>query len=263
MGRDVRVASIGVIGINGEIARNMDTESTAIRAVIFDMDGVLIDSFGPHFESWREMFAEYGQQITLADFANTFGKTSRETIPIIRPELDPIRDEPKILEMDRRKEFLYREIVNRKYPVMPGIPELLERLRSAGILIGIGSSAPQENVAQGLPHLDPNGTFFDAVANGSEVEHGKPSPEVFLLALKKLRAISPTLRAEHCVVVEDSPLGIRAAHAAGMTAIGFCSAGHSHEEYIDADRKIDHPDEITIAMVRELTAGNGEISDVS
>ena len=136
---------------------------------------------------------------------------------------------------------------------MPGLPALLERLHAAGILMGIGSSAPAENVMQGLPHLDPDGRYFVAIANGSEVSCGKPAPDVFLLALEKLRRIAPMVRVEHCVVIEDSPLGIAAAHAAGMRAIGLASTGHTHAEYTEADRLVDHHDQITIPMICELT----------
>ncbi len=219
------------------------------KAVVFDMDGVLMDSFTPHFESWRAMFAEYGYDITLDDFTQTFGKTSRETIPLLVPNLT----NEQIHEMDLRKEFLYRELIAHKFPTMPGISELLNRLRTWHYAVAIGSSGPRENVEQAAHLLDPNAEYFDAIANGSDVQRGKPAPDVFLLALKRLQTKFPTLTAADCVVVEDSPLGVAAAHAAGMHAIGFASRGRTHEELVHANHIIDSPDEITLPLLQSLS----------
>ena len=218
------------------------------KAVVFDMDGVLMDSFTPHFESWRAMFAEYGYDITLDDFALTFGKTSRETIPLLVPGLT----NEQIHEMDLRKEFLYRELVAKKFPSMPGVFELLTRLCTWHYAIAIGSSGPRDNVEQAVQMLDPESKYFDAIANGSDVKRGKPAPDVFLLALQRLRTKFPTLTAADCVVVEDSPLGVAAAHTAGMLAIGFASTGRTHEELVHADHTIDSLDEITLPLLQTL-----------
>ncbi|MDD3471048.1 MAG: HAD family phosphatase [Thermoguttaceae bacterium] len=218
------------------------------KAVVFDMDGVLMDSFTPHFESWRAMFAEYGYDITLENFALTFGKTSRETIPILVPGLP----DEQIREMDQRKEFLYREIVARKFPAMPGIFDLLARLRTWNYAIAIGSSGPQDNVEQAVRKLDPESRYFDAIANGSDVKRGKPAPDVFLLALERLQTKFPKIVAADCVVVEDSPLGVAAARAAGMHAIGFASTGRTRDELADADYVVNSLDEITLTLLQTL-----------
>src|SRR5512144_1955696 len=101
-----------------------------IPCAIFDMDGVLVDSYHAHFESWQRVAAEQGVTYTEKEFAWSFGRTSREIIRGTwgRGELD----EATIAAIDSRKEALFREIIGRSFPVMAGAPELLDALRSAG-----------------------------------------------------------------------------------------------------------------------------------
>src|SRR5262245_6293014 len=110
------------------------------RAVIFDMDGVLVDSYQAHWESWHFMADELGKGLTEEQFVATFGRTSREIIAAHwgADALSPL----EIADFDRRKEALYREIVARNFPVMDGARELIRELHSAGFRLAIGSSGP-------------------------------------------------------------------------------------------------------------------------
>jgi len=182
------------------------------RAVIFDVDGVLVDSYRAHMQAWMRLGEKFGHPITEAQFVPTFGRRNREIFNSLWPGLVP--DE----QMDRWgdwKEEVYREIITAHFPAMDGAAELLDALKAAGFALAIGSSGPPENVqvairGLGRPHA------FDALVGAREVTHGKPHPEVFLKAAAKL-AIEP----RRCAVVEDSKAGLEAAERAGMTPIAL------------------------------------------
>ena len=216
------------------------------RAVIFDMDGVLVDSYHAHYRSWLEMARADGLHFTEAEFAGTFGRTSREIIAHFWGE-GRCTDE-QIAEMDERKEAAYRCIVETDFPAMPGIRELLRSLCEAGFKLAVASSGPSENVALAVEKLDAK-DLFDAVVTGDDVRHGKPDPEVFTLAAKRLG-----VRPANCVVIEDAPVGIAAAHAAGMLGIGLLSTGRTRDDLVAADVIVNSLGEISLKMLKGLIA---------
>lgn len=215
--------------------------------VIFDMDGVLIDSYRAHFESWRIIAAEEGLQITEEQFAQTFGRTSREIIAALWGKHTP--DEAKIRELDERKEAAFRELLRDHFPIMPGAPELLDALHEAGFALAIGSSGPPENVALTLKKLGRR-DLFGAVITGKDVTRGKPDPQVFLLAAERL-GVPP----QRCAVVEDAPPGVEAAHRAGMVAVGLVSTGRTREMLAAADLVVDSLSELSPEVFRSLIVG--------
>jgi beta-phosphoglucomutase len=213
-------------------------------AAIFDMDGVLIDSYHAHYRSWRAMAQARGLDISEEVFAATFGRTSREVIAAVWPELNltPVQ----IAAMDAEKERRFREIVADELPVMPGAAELLQALRAAGARLAIGSSAPRENIVLVLEGLQWQG-LFDAVVTGDEVTRGKPDPQVFLLAAERLQVPPPC-----CVVIEDASQGIAAARAGGMKCIGLASTGRTRQSLAAADRVVDSLRELKPDSIRAL-----------
>lgn len=213
--------------------------------VIFDMDGVLVDSYHAHFESWQMIAQTEGLNFTEAQFAATFGRTSREIIASLWGEG---QTDKRVRELDDRKEAAYREIIEAQFPAMPGAGELLRRLHEAGYALAIGSSGPPENIDVILDQLQAR-PLFGAVISGADVTRGKPDPQVFLKAAERL-GLAPA----RCVVVEDAPLGVDAAHAAGAAAIGFASTGRTRECLAKAELVVDSLAEITPGVVRELIA---------
>ncbi len=213
-------------------------------AVIFDVDGVLVDSYEAHFQSWLALAEEAGFSFTRPQFAATFGRTSRDIIQHFWGEVDAAQVGP----MDNRKEALYRDLVRDAFPAMPGADDLIAALHDAGVALAVGSSGPPENVGLVLESLE-YGSLIDARVTGMDVTKGKPDPEVFLIAAKRLGRAPG-----ECVVVEDAPAGIEAAHRAGMAAIGLCSTGRTREELSIADLVVDELPEITPVVVRDLIA---------
>jgi beta-phosphoglucomutase len=207
--------------------------------VIFDMDGVLVDSYDAHYKSWRDVAAEEGVTITEADFARSFGRTSREIIGSTWHVAN--LDDARIRAIDTRKEEAFRRIVRHHFPVMDGAPELIDALRAAGFRIAVGSSAPPENVALALERLG-GAHRFDGIVNGMDVQRGKPDPQVFLMAAERAGVEPPA-----CVVIEDARPGVEAAHRAGMAAVALLSTGRSAEDFDGI-----HPD-LVVRSLRELT----------
>ncbi|MBE3099655.1 MAG: HAD family phosphatase [Planctomycetes bacterium] len=182
------------------------------RAVIFDMDGVLIDSYHAHLAAWQRLGEKLGRPITEEAFVPTFGRVNREIFHHLWG--DAFTDDD-IRRWGDWKEVEYRRIVTEQFPGMDGAGELLDALAAAGFALAVGSSGPPENVEVALRGMG-RARLFDAVVNGREVTRGKPDPEVFLKAAEKL-GVAP----KRCAVVEDSLAGLEAARRAGMTPIGL------------------------------------------
>jgi beta-phosphoglucomutase family hydrolase len=214
-----------------------------MRGVIFDWDGVVIDSSAQHVRSWELLAEEIGKPLPDGHFKKGFGKKNQEIIPnLLRWSDDPI----EIERLGDRKEELYRELVrDQGVRVLPGARELLAALREAGIPRSVGSSTPLSNLnalfaATGL------GDLFDAVVCGDDVKNGKPAPDVFLLAAQKL-GLAPA----GCLVIEDAHVGIAAAHAAGMKVLAVATT-HPLEELTSADAAVASLAEITPERLRQI-----------
>lgn len=206
-------------------------------AAIFDLDGTLVDSHDAHLAAWRTTSREIGHELTLAQFAAQFGRTNP---PIIRELHEwagrPAPDDAAIVRWAERKETLFRDSIAARFPVMPGGRPLLASLRSSGWSLAVGSSAPPENVRLAVRGLEA-AELFHAIVTGDDVRHGKPDPEVFLLAAGRL-GVEP----RRCVVVEDAPAGIEAARRAGMASIGLASKGRTRADLADADLVVESLD---------------------
>ena len=177
------------------------------RGVIFDMDGVLVQSGPPHKASWRAVARQDGIDLTDEAFERTFGMSSRE---IVRKIWGPQITDDEVRRIDEEKERIYRQLISGNVPLSPGARETLARLAEAGYVLAVGTSGPPENVELVLRETG-LGRYFAATVNGLEVPHGKPAPDIFLKAAERAG-----LRPADAVGVEDAPVGIDAALAAGM-----------------------------------------------
>ena len=205
-------------------------------AVIFDVDGVLVDSYDAHMRSWLLMGREHGLAITEEEFASTFGQTSREIIARFwGADLDDAAGEA----LDARKEAIYRDLIREHFPAMDGAVELIDALDAAGFRLGVGSSGPPENVELTLERLGRTSRFV-AIVTGRDVTRGKPDPQVFQIAAERL-GLPPA----RCIVVEDAPVGIAAARAAGMASVALVGT-------VAADRLA--AADLVVESLRELDA---------
>lgn len=208
--------------------------------VIFDMDGVLVDSRAAHLESWRRLAAELGAHIAENEFDRTFGRTSRDIIAML---FGGGRGDDEVRRLDDRKEAMYRDLIRGAVPAMPGAVELVAALHDAGFALGIGSSGPPQNVAlvsagMGLDR------WIDGTVSGADVSRGKPDPQVFLLAAERIGRPP-----RHCAVIEDAPVGIEAARRAGCTAIALCST-HPAAAFAEADLVVQRLSDLDVGRIR-------------
>jgi beta-phosphoglucomutase family hydrolase len=182
------------------------------RAIIWDLDGTLIDSSALHWEAWQEVMTAENLRLTYEEYVADFGKRNDE---ILRGRLGERITEADIERITRVKEERYRELLRtRGLKLLPGAEYWLRELKAGEWLQALASSSPRVNIDAVFAALG-IARFFDVVVSSEEVKQGKPHPDVFLEAAGKLNVAPP-----RCIVVEDAPAGIEAAHRAGMKAIG-------------------------------------------
>jgi beta-phosphoglucomutase len=181
-------------------------------AVLWDMDGTLVDSEEYHWQSWRDTMAAEGLLVTRDEFLSTFGQRNDAILP---RWLGAGATPERIVRIGDAKEDLYRQLVRKNgLAPLPGAAEWLARLNEQGWRQAIASSAPRANVDVVLEVLGLRAAFQSIVA-AEDVTRGKPDPQVFLTAAARLDA-----PASNCIVVEDAAAGVEAARRAGMRSIG-------------------------------------------
>lgn len=214
------------------------------QATIFDLDGVLVDSYDAHYESWLLLGRERGFTMTPEQFVQTFGRTSREVIGDCWPHLATSAE--AVRELDERKEALYRDILRQEFPAMDGARELIDALAEAGFALAVGSSGPPPNVELTLRQLGRQGKF-QAVVTGADVQFGKPNPQVFQIAAERL-GVPPS----ECLVIEDAPAGVEAAHAGGFVCLGLLSKGRNEDQLREADHVVSSLRDVTPELIARM-----------
>lgn len=204
----------------------------APRAVLWDMDGTLLDSAEYHWLAWREVLEAEGYRLTHERFVATFGQRNDAILRDYFGQEFPSGDIERIGAV---KEVRYRALLReRGIELLPGVRGWLTRLHAEGWRQAIASSAPRLNVEAILAALD-IAWCFDAIVSAEDVQRGKPDPQVFLLAAEQV-GVPPS----RCVVVEDAPAGLEAGRRAGMRTVGVRS---SHAD-LAADYVVDTLDEL-------------------
>lgn len=184
--------------------------------LLFDWDGVVIDSHQQHEESWQLLAAELGEALPEGFFKATFGMRNQQIFPLWFPELE--NNLPEVLRLGDRKEELYRAILRRDgIQALPGVKDFLLAARAAGIPASVGSSTPRKNIDTVIQMAGLEG-LFDAIVSADDVQRGKPDPQVFLLGAQKLGRAP-----QRCIVFEDAFVGIHAGLAGGMKVVGIAT----------------------------------------
>jgi len=208
-----------------------------IKGVIFDWDGVVVDSSHLHEKSWELLAEEEGRELPEDHFIKGFGMKNERVIPEV---LGWDVTTEKLKGLSLRKEALYRELIDQEgLPLLPGVEEFISYLNEMTIPMVIGSSTHLLNITKVLDNLTLIHIFTDIVC-GDDVIHGKPAPDIFLKAAEKLG-----LPPEDCLVVEDALVGIEAAQRANMT-VAAVTTTCSRDQLGHADCVVDRLDQIDI-----------------
>jgi len=210
-----------------------------IRAVIFDLDGVIVSTDEFHYQGWQRLADEEGIYFDRKTNERLRGVSRLESLEIILEKADRNYSREEKAEMAERKNNYYRDLLHTLTPddVFPGVMEMLKELKEKGIKIAIGSSS--KNTPSILQKIGME-SYFDAVSDGNQIKRSKPDPEVFLLAASKLQ-IPPG----QCLVVEDADAGVEAAINAGMKCLAVGSASANPKAHLRANNL----NEITVEQI--------------
>ena len=212
--------------------------SLALRALVFDFDGLILDTETSQFRAWQELFAAHGGTLTVADWAHVIGSVDSGWDPAVELGRQTgrvyARDELRAAWKPRQAELSALETIR------PGVLDLIKEAKLRGIGLGVASSSPRWWVRGNLERL---GVFdsFDAVATGDEVERTKPDPAVYLLALERL-----AVPASAAIALEDSPNGVRAAQAAGIRCVAVPNDVSRHLDLSAADALLESLGELDL-----------------
>ncbi|MBI2133147.1 beta-phosphoglucomutase family hydrolase [Candidatus Woesearchaeota archaeon] len=216
-----------------------------LKAVIFDLDGVLIDSLDLHYVSWKKMLADDGISITKSDFSHVFGMTGNDILRGFYSKAKKNLDESALKEKIDKKNAFFREFAASMLKPSIGSVQLLEGLKTAGVKAAIGTSAPGKNVEFYLEKTG-LGKYFSGYVCADHIKKGKPDPEVFLKAAQVLNE-----KPEDCVVVEDALHGIEAAKRGGMKAVAVASTNEK-SALAGSDLVVDNLAELGVEKLRRL-----------
>lgn len=213
------------------------------RAVVWDLDGVLVDSAETHNRSWQALSQRYGVPYDPdSDFRKIFGKHNTDIMSMLWQITDPAR----VAEMADAKETAFRREATSLRP-LPGVVELVQELARRGWKQAIGSSAPMENIRV-LLEATGVGPYMQAIASGDDVTAGKPDPQVFLIAFERL-GVAP----HNGVVIEDAPAGIQAGVSAGAATLGVTTTQSvAALQLAGADRVVNSLADVSVDNLEEL-----------
>ncbi len=218
----------------------------SIQAVIWDLDGVLVDTGEMHLQAFQETLPAYGIPFSPEIFRNVFGMGNHETLVYLTGGgLDPTVENQLI----EAKESRFRSLIRGRVRPLPGVMEWLEAFQRMRIRQAVATSAPQENVDALMAELRIRGYFDEILSAPSNGLPAKPEPDVFLEAARRF-GVHPRA----CLVIEDSPAGIEAARRAGMTCLAVTNTC-PREQLVQADRVIDSLAELDFSWFQPASSG--------
>jgi len=215
-----------------------------LEAVIFDMDGVLIDSEPFHLVVNEKIFKALGINLSEDEYHSFIGTTHKDMWTTIKNRYNLTQGVPELVNMQVSGNINY--IKNEEIEEINGITNLLSRIAHENIKIGIASSSPTEVIELVTNKLGIR-DYFSSIVGGEEIKKGKPAPDIFLKAAKRLNA-----KPSDCIVIEDSKNGVLAAKTAGIKCVGFKNPNSGNQNLQKADLIVDNYDSLNISTLKKL-----------
>lgn len=201
-----------------------------IKAVIFDMDGVIVSSEHIQIEAEKQTMLKYGIRISFEELQKYTGTTAEFTFTELIKKYNINATFEKML--NEKEEILFRLLKENIHPTK-GVIELIKKLRQENIKLGVASSSHKRLIIYVLEKLDIL-NLFDSIVGSEDITRSKPEPEIFLKSANEL-SVCPT----NCLVIEDAELGVKAAKNAGMKCIGYRNSKNGNQDLTKADIIID------------------------
>lgn len=231
-----------------------------LKAVIFDFDGVLVDSERLHYQAFNRVFAPFNFQISTSEYFDRFlGLSDKELLQIVDKEKNLSLSSQQFKQLLAEKADIFKKLATTQAGVIEGVPKFLKMLADNKISMAICSGAllgEIETILKGAKLRD----FFEVIVSAEQVKKGKPDPEGFLLALKLLNKLvcrscggktHPSIEPQDCIVIEDSHWGLEAARNAGMHPVAVTNT-YSADQLKPADKIVENLSELTLADLRTL-----------
>ncbi|MBN2418708.1 MAG: HAD family phosphatase [Deltaproteobacteria bacterium] len=223
-------------------------KETNTFALIWDMDGTMVDTSEAHWIAWQQTLANENYDLTWETFLKTFGQRNDT---ILRSLLGTSLPDSEILRIGDAKEQAFRDVLkDRGVKFLPGAAQIIDQAKAHGWLQAVVSSAPRRNIITIMEVLNRPDTFAVLVC-AEDVHHGKPHPEGCITASQKL-GVSP----KNCIVLEDAQAGLEAARSAGMACVGVLS---THDHLSKADRVVNSLEDISLAKIETLLLQHGAL----
>lgn len=215
-----------------------------LRAIVFDMDGVIVDSEPVYLQANHNVCAAYGTRLSNEENASFVGLPDRETWSCVKARHELSASVEELIAASRKE---YRRLVFAKgIGPIDGIDALMRELHGHGLLLAVASSTSRavvDEICAGL-RLD---RYLTAKAGGDEVPRGKPYPDVYVLAMQRLGVVP-----EHCVAIEDSRNGVRAAQAAGLKCVGFHNPSSGNQDLSETELRVAALHELSVEVLMSL-----------
>jgi len=223
-----------------------------LGAVIFDFDGVLVDSEQIHHKAFNRVLTKFHYQLSSREYYDRFlGLSDEELLRIVDKERHLSLSNQQFGQLLGEKANLFKEMAATEAGIIEGVPKFLNMLSDGKIPMAICSGALQPEIEMILEGAGLR-NYFEVIVSAEQVERGKPDPEGFLLALKLLnKRMHKSIKPEDCVVIEDSHWGLEAAKAAGMRAVAITNT-YAAEHLKPADKVIEHLAELTLPDLHAL-----------
>lgn len=218
------------------------------KVIIFDMDGVIVDTEPIYREINKKLYKELGAEITLEEQFSFVGNGSRIIWTKVKNKANLKQSVEELMELSKNRKYEYLSKIGSKITLIRGIEQLLSSLKNNGFSIAMASSSPKKNIEVILNRVKLI-DYFQYIVSGEDVVNGKPNPDIFLKAAEKLKA-----KASDCTVIEDSNNGVTGAKAAGMKCVGFRNLNSGNQDLSKADIILEAFDEEGIGKIIELAS---------